>query len=183
VKAGKKLTNAELLELQDGSKYAGDEIHGDPIADALQQLKVKYKNNAYNASPVVPKTKRKLIDFCKSCKVPEKYIISYKNKNKKIWDMFVLMLAMYNSMMIPMDQAFSPEFKFYQTSIIMDGMIDFVFLIDIILMFSTSYLDPKGAEVFESNRIAGSYISELRFKIDALSMLGSGAFTWIHPIF
>ena len=38
--------------------------------------------------------------------VPEKYIISYKNKKKENWDYFVLVLAFQNSLNIPIDLAF-----------------------------------------------------------------------------
>lgn len=58
-----------------------------------------------------------------------------------------------------------------------------MFLVDIILMFHTSFLDTKGNEVFEMGEIASDYTSQLRFKIDCMAMLGSAAFTWIHPYF
>ena len=46
----------------------------------------------------------------KNACIPKKYIISYKNKYKVRWDILVIVLAIYNSIIIPLDAAFSPEF-------------------------------------------------------------------------
>lgn len=59
-------------------------------------------------------------------------------------------------------------------------MVDIIFLIDIIVMFFTSYLDKKGHECRNSREIANNYISQLRFKVDCLSLIGTDAFAWIH---
>lgn len=40
--------------------------------------------------------------------LPERYIISFKNKRKEQWDYFVLILAFQNSLCIPIDLAFQP---------------------------------------------------------------------------
>lgn len=52
----------------------------------------------------------------------------------------------------------------------LDSLIDLVFIVDIILNFRTSYIDPiSGEEVLEPVMVASKYLSELRFYIDVLS--------------
>lgn len=88
--------------------------------------------------------------FYDSIKIPEKYIISVKNKCKDVWDIFILLLALQNSILIPLDFSFKPafvEFSFYK---VFDLMVDLCFLIDMILMCLTSYRDRKGVEIFDS---------------------------------
>lgn len=65
----------------------------------------------------------------------------------------------------------------------MDIIIDIVFMIDISLMFLTSYIDSKGIEITDSRMIAKHYVDQLRFKIDALAIFGSFVFTDIHHFF
>lgn len=107
IKKGKKLTNEDLRQLQDGSKFAKDETY-DPIAEELDLLRLKYKNNAYNALPIEPKVKEKR---CSKCVCPRKMIISFRSRIKMQWDIFVLILALYNSIMIPLDEAFYPWWR------------------------------------------------------------------------
>ncbi len=42
--------------------------------------------------------------------IPERFIISHRNKVKESWDFFVLALAFQNSFIIPIDMAFEPNF-------------------------------------------------------------------------
>ena len=52
----------------------------------------------------------------------------------------------------------------------MDSLIDLVFIVDIILNFRTSYIDPNsGEEVLDPILVATKYLTELRFYIDVLS--------------
>ena len=51
-----------------------------------------------------------------------------------------------------------------------DSLIDLVFIVDIILNFRTSYIDPtNGEEVLDPYKISRKYLTELRFYIDVLS--------------
>ena len=36
-------------------------------------------------------------------KVPKRFIIPYRNKKKKIWDMIVILFAIYNSFAVPLE--------------------------------------------------------------------------------
>lgn len=107
------------------------------------------------------------------CRLSRKRIISYKSNFKKKWDIFVLILAIINSFMIPFEQAFKPEYDNTWTKIVLDSMVDIVFIFDIGLSFITSFRDQKFQECFEFDRIASNYMSTTRFIVDVLSVLGS----------
>lgn len=52
-------------------------------------------------------------------------------------------------------------------------LVDICFIIDLVLTFFTSYINIRGAEVFDSQSIAYNYMSSVNFYIDLLSVLGS----------
>lgn len=54
-------------------------------------------------------------------------------------------------------------------------MTEILFVIDIILMFFTSYRDLKGREETDLDKIANNYVRTSQFYTDALSVLGSSA--------
>jgi hypothetical protein len=77
-------------------------------------------------------------------KIPDKYLISYKSGTKDLWDKFILILAIQNSFIIPIDLAFKPEFTKIPWFKLFDALVDILFVIDMVLMFLTTYLDSKG---------------------------------------
>jgi hypothetical protein len=77
-------------------------------------------------------------------RIPEKYLISYKSRTKDLWDKLILVLAIQNSFIIPIDFAFKPEFTKIPNFQIFDAIVDIIFVIDMVLMFLTTYIDNKG---------------------------------------
>ena len=69
--------------------------------------------------------------------IPTKYIISYKNPTKSVWDVIVLFLAVWNAFFMPLDYAFNIELSPFVK--VFDNLVDFLFFGDIMLMFITSY--------------------------------------------
>lgn len=73
--------------------------------------------------------------------------------------MGIIILAIYNSVFIPIEIAFEPpqlqDSTFYQ---VIDFLIDFIFIIDIIIGFRTTYITNKGEEVFDKKKIAKRYL-------------------------
>lgn len=64
----------------------------------------------------------------------------------KHWNNFIILLAMYNSMTIPLqifykDQGHSALLTYPVTLI--DAIVDLLFLTDIVITFRTTFLDPK----------------------------------------
>ena len=52
-------------------------------------------------------------------------------------------------------------------------MIDFVYIVDLVLMFFTSVIDKQGKETFNSHIIAARVITTPSVYIDALSLIGT----------
>ena len=70
-----------------------------------------------------------------------RYITRASSKYKMRWDVFVILLAIYNSFTIPYDIAFSPPA--FEDGIIeaLNWTIDCLFLVDIIVGFRTTFIN------------------------------------------
>jgi hypothetical protein len=87
-----------------------------------------------------------------------KFIIDEGSNFKFYWDMFIILLAIYNAFSIPFYLAFSPPFSTSLAREISDDMIDILFLCDILIHFRTSYYHPDtGEEIFNPKMIAKHY--------------------------
>ena len=93
------------------------------------------------------------------------------------WDLFVMVLALYNCIMIPYNVAFQGQAT-DEASVgawvesFVDRVIDVLFLTDIVLNFRTTYVNPKtNLEVVSASRIACNYFSSRRFWIDVLASI------------
>lgn len=51
-------------------------------------------------------------------------------------------------------------------------IIDVCFFIDLVVMFFTSYRDDRGAEIWDSKKIAYNYVVSKRFLSDFGSLIG-----------
>ncbi len=87
------------------------------------------------------------------------------------WDLFVIILALYNSFSIPFEVAFEPPVMETTGFTVLNNIIDFCFLLDLIINFRTTYYDPvSGDEIFNKKLIAKNYLKG-RFMIDFLSTI------------
>jgi len=72
------------------------------------------------------------------------------------WDLFTMLLAMYNSFTVPFFVAFEVDETIELFAI--NTTIDFLFMLDVVLNFFTTYVDPNGDEVFNMKTIALNYL-------------------------
>ena len=81
------------------------------------------------------------------------------------WDMYVMLLALWNCISIPFAVSFEPVTNtIYQAS---EHFIDICFGIDILIAFRTTYINTKnGFEVVQGSKIALNYILTGRFFVD-----------------
>lgn len=108
-------------------------------------------------------------------------IVSYQNKYREFFNLFILFLSIFNALLVPLDLSFEeiPVFSssYYQ---IFDNLIDVLFMVDMGLMFITSYRDKFGKEIFKPKLIAKNYVRSPRFFIDLFSLLGTGIMSsWV----
>lgn len=92
------------------------------------------------------------------------------NDGRKIYfEIFVIILAIYNCFGIPLEICLQPVTMESQGFLILNSVIDFIFGIDIFVQFKTTYYDAlSGDEVFDKNLIFWNYIKG-RFFIDLLA--------------
>lgn len=90
------------------------------------------------------------------------------------------MLAAQNALFIPVELSF--KFKPFESILykVINNIVDVLFVVDIILMFFTSFQNKKGKEINSSLKIAKNYIKTSRFVFDVLSVFGTGLFTLIN---
>lgn len=69
------------------------------------------------------------------------------------------MICTYNAFLLPFEHSFGKVTYWSGVADVLDFLIDIIFLVDIILMFFTSYLHPrKGKEIKDPYRIAKNYL-------------------------
>ncbi len=102
-----------------------------------------------------------------------KYIIKYNAKVKMGWDILIILLAIFNSLLIPVNVAFNPHFTdTYVYKLINSGVINAIFVADILINFRTSVLIIRtGKEITNSKKIALRYILSPKFYIDLISSI------------
>jgi len=100
-----------------------------------------------------------------------KYMFRQNDPRKTKWDLVIIFLAIYNSFQIPFEIAFNPADMKTPAFIVLNSMIDFIFLLDIVVNFRTTFYDIEtGDEVFDAKRTGRKYLKS-RFTIDLLSTI------------
>ena len=101
--------------------------------------------------------------------VTGKFIILQSNKYKLIWDIFIMVVLLVTTMVIPLRLAFVEEEP--PVVLIIYYSIDALFAVDIVLWFFTSYTDSESqVEVTGYKKIAKNYLKTWFF-IDFLSIV------------
>ena len=86
-------------------------------------------------------------------------MLKAQGKNKLYWDVVIIILSLYQAVMIPLDIFFDLDFFNSPQVVTIDSMVDVFFVVDIILRFRTTYIDPiSGEEVMDSTMIATKYL-------------------------
>ena len=75
-------------------------------------------------------------------------IIKLDHPFRKNWDVLVILFSLYNCIEVPMEIAFNwrIEHDKYQLTERINNVIDFMFAIDIIMNFRTTYFNPRTGE-------------------------------------
>lgn len=90
------------------------------------------------------------------------YIIPIMNPYKFYWDLFVILLAIYSAISLPMQISFVAVQNLYDDSFALgwvERMVDIFFAIDIIVNFLTAYIEVQDGEtITQPKRIAKNYL-------------------------
>ena len=88
------------------------------------------------------------------------------------WDLFIIWLAIYTSIMTPFLIAFGPKWGDNIIIILIDWFVNIFFFVDIGVNFRTTYVNTKiGKEIYDTKLIAKKYILGGKFWIDLLSSI------------
>jgi hypothetical protein len=95
-----------------------------------------------------------------------------KFRGKLAWETFIIVLAVYNSILIPFEIAFKPEFANSPAYDAINILIVVSFFIDIVVQFRTATVNLlTGEEVNNPRKLAKAYVLSYRFWVDLLSSL------------
>jgi hypothetical protein len=98
----------------------------------------------------------------------KKYMISFNSPYRLIWDMMIVILALYNAIIVPLEISFKPDFRENPGYEFVDYFVDFIFLIDILINFRTTTVNKYGEVIEDPKLIAKHYIFSLTFLCDIL---------------
>ena len=84
------------------------------------------------------------------------------------WDVFIIILAIFNCLSIPMTIAFSSDLFESPVFQAFDFAVDSLFFVDILINFNTTYYNKDGREIYNRCKIAKNYLIG-RFAVDFLS--------------
>ncbi|XP_072298542.1 voltage-gated delayed rectifier potassium channel KCNH5-like [Eucyclogobius newberryi] len=101
-------------------------------------------------------------------KTPPQIILHYCTF-KTTWDWVILILTFYTAILVP----YNVSFKTRQSNIawlVLDSVVDVIFLVDIVLNFHTTFVGPAGEVVSDAKLIRMNYLKTW-FVIDLLSCL------------
>lgn len=89
-------------------------------------------------------------------------IFSYSSAFIKYWNYAVIVLAIYNSITIPISIFYAEDgHSMFRGALsgFMDAIVDLIFLVDVIVTFRTTYLDTtKGCEETDTHKIGMTYL-------------------------
>ena len=87
-----------------------------------------------------------------------------------------MVLAVFNCIVIPLEIAFEPGYVNNIFYIILNSLIDFMFFLDIIITFRTTYFDRGGNEIYDPKEISRHYLKG-QFWSDLLATIPFDKFT------
>ena len=91
-----------------------------------------------------------------------RYTIHPESRFKKLWSVILVILLIYVATIMPFNIAFISVDE-APIWFIIDTVIDFSFLVDIIINFTSAYYDDEGNLVNENKKIAKKYATSWFF--------------------
>lgn len=88
----------------------------------------------------------------------DKFIFRPNDDLKLRWDLVVMIGAIINCFAIPLQVSFKPDEFEHASYNALSRIIDFLFLLDMIINFRTAYVDDYGDEITDPRKIAINYL-------------------------
>lgn len=101
-------------------------------------------------------------------------------KERRAWEIFIIFVALYSVMVIPIRIAINTNLGDSVYDVV-DMITWIIYLIDVFVNCRTTYLDNFGIEVIETKKILMHYLFSFRFAMDFLSLLNFPTLIWPDP--
>ena len=101
-------------------------------------------------------------------------------KQRRAWEIFIIFVALYSVMVIPIRIAIKTDLGGLPYDVV-DLITWIIYFFDIFVNCRTTYLDNFGIEVHETKKILMHYLFSLRFAMDFLSLLNFPVLFWKDP--
>ena len=99
----------------------------------------------------------------------DKFLFKPKDSFKIYWDVFVIILSIWNAIQIPMGFAFPEAFDDRAGYTYSDYIIDLCFIFDIIVNFRSCYIDSRTDELIEDPKMITKNYLKGRFWVDLVA--------------
>ena len=106
------------------------------------------------------------LNFIKTENSSSNFTIGYNNPFKTLWDIFVIILAVYNCICIPLSFSFEPPFIKKLSKV--DFVVDLMYYADIIIAFRAQKLLDDGTLLLNNREIIVNYLRG-EFTIDVIA--------------
>lgn len=146
----------------DESKYSSDSEF-----DSINEMAAQKNKENDNESVIEDKDSEE-----EDSQANSKWILRESGQLRFYWDLIVISLAIYTSIVTPFFIAFDPDFGDHVIFTFNDWMVNIIFIFDIGVNFRTTYINTKtGNEIYNSKRIAKKYVLGGKFWIDLISSI------------
>ena len=88
----------------------------------------------------------------------KQYILRSTSLIKQRFDFVIIFCVIFNCFTIPVEIAFSPKSMKHTLFFAFNSVVDFLFLIDIIVCFRVTYINDFGIEISDPDKIKWRYI-------------------------
>ncbi|KAI4813062.1 hypothetical protein KUCAC02_024414, partial [Chaenocephalus aceratus] len=146
------LTSRGVLQQLQPTVHKGENVHKHSRLAEVLQL----------GSEILPQYKQE------TPKTPPHIILHYC-LFKTTWDWVILILTFYTAIMVPYNVSFKTK-QNNVTWLVVDSIVDVIFLVDIVLNFHTTFVGPAGEVISDPKLIRMNYLKTW-FVIDLLSCL------------
>ena len=109
-------------------------------AELKQDLESKLDNSVDTEDSMVKSVIKKDKDY-------EYMTVRPSGTFKTRWDLLIMLLAMYNCFQVPLSISFDNEIIHSNFFLVLNSMVDFIFLVDIFICFRTIFIDEKETSV------------------------------------
>uniref|UniRef100_A0A8C9WBK0 Potassium voltage-gated channel, subfamily H (eag-related), member 1b n=1 Tax=Scleropages formosus TaxID=113540 RepID=A0A8C9WBK0_SCLFO len=144
--------NRGVLQQLQPTVHKGENVHKHSRLAEVLQL----------GSDILPQYKQE------TPKTPPHIILHYC-AFKTTWDWVILILTFYTAIMVPYNVSFKTK-QNNVTWLVVDSIVDVIFLVDIVLNFHTTFVGPAGEVISDPKLIRMNYLKTW-FVIDLLSCL------------